>query len=84
MKTTQSRNFIREILGKLNQMENVEYKFQILFVFGQSYMSKDAAKNLTKEWQLENKEHHDLIIAGIYYFVPPYTLLFCALNFCSS
>ena len=47
-------------------MENVEYKFQILFVFGQSYMSKDAAKNLTKEWQLENKEHHDLIIAGIY------------------
>lgn len=59
----ESRNFIREILGKLNQMENVEYKFQILFVFGQSYMSKDAAKNLTKEWQLENKEHHDLIIA---------------------
>ena len=47
-------------------MENVEYKFQILFVFGQSYMSKDAAKNLTKEWQLENKEHHDLIIAGMY------------------
>ena len=46
-------------------MENVEYKFQILFVFGQSYMSKDAAKNLTKEWQLENKEHHDLIIAGM-------------------
>ena len=69
MKTTQSRNFIREILGKLNQMENVEYKFQILFVFGQSYMSKDAAKNLTKEWQLENKEHHDLIIAGMYCFV---------------
>ena len=51
-------------------MENVEYKFQILFVFGQSYMSKDAAKNLTKEWQLENKEHHDLIIAGKY-------ILFC-------
>ena len=49
-------------------MENVEYKFQILFVFGQSYMSKDAAKNLTKEWQLENKEHHDLIIAGMYCF----------------
>ena len=46
-------------------MENIEYKFQILFVFGQSYMSKDAAKNLTKEWQLENKEHHDLIIAGM-------------------
>ena len=46
-------------------MENIEYKFQILFVFGQSYMSKDAAKNLTKEWQLENKEHHDLIISGM-------------------
>ena len=47
-------------------MENVEYKFQILFVFGQSYMSKDAAKNLTKEWKMENKEHRDLIITGTY------------------
>ena len=45
-------------------MENVEYKFQILFVFGQSYMSKDLAKNVTKEWQIENKEHRDLIITG--------------------
>ena len=62
-------------------MENIEYKFQILFVFGQSYMSKDAAKNLTKEWQLENKEHRDLIISGTYTVIlPDWTLKKWALS----
>ena len=45
-------------------MENLEYKFQVLFVFGKSFMSKDAYNNYTKEWQLENEEYHDLIISG--------------------
>ena len=59
-----SRDFIREKLGKMNQMEGVEYKFQILFVFGQSYMSKEDAQNLTLAWKKENSQYHDLIITG--------------------
>ena len=60
----ESRNFICEMLGNINQMEGVEYKFQLLFVFGKSYMSPDEAKNATIAWKLENNEYHDLIITG--------------------
>ena len=61
----ESRNFIREILGNINEMEGVEYKFQVLFVFGKNYMSPTERKNATIEWKLENNEYHDLIITGM-------------------
>ena len=53
-------------------MEGVEYKFQILFVFGRSYMSKDEAKNLTLVWKEENNKHHDLIITGSFEIITAY------------
>ena len=58
---------MREKLGKINEMEGVDYKFQILFVFGQSYMSKEDKEKLILAWKEENEQHHDLIITGNYY-----------------
>ena len=55
---------MREKLGKINEMEGVDYKFQILFVFGQSYMSKEDKEILKLAWKEENEQHHDLIITG--------------------
>ena len=60
---------MREKLGKINEMEGVDYKFQILFVFGQSYMSKEDKEILILGWKEENEQHHDLIITGEYYSI---------------
>ena len=48
-------------IGKINEMENVLFKFQILFVFGYGYQPTDEE---IKKWKEESTNHLDLIMPG--------------------